>query len=75
MPFSICQTFFVNNINFVVNSFIKACSVEKKSIYLVKITHYKRDLEVQRFPKLQSKLDFVLTTNPLSFTATCLQWN
>ena len=58
------------------NSFIKAYSVEKKSIYLVKITHYKRDLDqVQRFPKLPSKLDFVLTTNPLTFTATYLQWN
>ena len=42
----------------IVNSFIKAYKVDKKSIYLLKTTHKGRDLEVQRLPKPRSKLDF-----------------
>ena len=41
------------------NSFMRAYRVDKKSIYLHKITHLGRDLEVQRFVKPRLKLDFV----------------
>ena len=40
-------------------SFIKAYGVDKKNIFFLKNTHLGRDLEVQRFPKLRSKLEFV----------------
>ena len=39
--------------------FMKSYGVDKKSTWLLKIIHYGRDLEVQRFPKPRSKLDFV----------------
>ena len=35
-----------------------------ESICLFKMTHMERDLEVLRFPKPRSKLDFVLITDP-----------
>ena len=41
------------------NSFLRAYRVDKKSIYLLKITHLGRDLAVQRFVKQRLKLDFV----------------
>ena len=40
-----------------------------ESICLFKITHIGRDLEVLRFPKPRSKLDFVLITDPCSLRA------
>ena len=46
------------------NSFIKAYSVDKKSIYLLKLTLQGRELKVQRFLKPRSKLDFVKITDP-----------
>ena len=42
----------------IVNSFIKAYKVDKKSVCLLKIPHKGRDLEVQRLPKPRSNLDF-----------------
>ena len=41
------------------NLFMKAYRVDKKSIYLLKITHLGRDFEVQRFVRPRLKLDFV----------------
>ena len=38
---------------------MKACREDQKSIYLLKTTHQRRDLEVQRFVKPRLKLDFV----------------
>ena len=43
---------------------MKAYGVDEKNTCLYKITHKERDLEVQRFPKQQSQLDFVLITDP-----------
>ena len=43
---------------------MKAYKVGQKSIYPLKITHYERDLEVQRFVKPRLKLDFVQITDP-----------
>ena len=52
---------------YIVNSLMKACGVDQTSISLFKMTYYKgRDLEVQRFPKPQSKLDFNLDRQSLT---------
>ena len=43
---------------------MKGYGEDKKSIYLLKTTHERRDLEVQRFVKRLLKLDFVEIFGP-----------
>ena len=44
---------------------MKACGVNKKTIYLLKIKNLRKRLEVQRFPKPRTKIDVVKITDSL----------
>ena len=53
--FQFAERFYKNTIYR--EQFMKSYGVDKKSICLLKIIHYGRDLEVHRFPKPRSKSD------------------